>query len=450
MVDVVLVFPRFNYRNFGPPLGALYLSRVLKDGNFSFEFIDGTVVSYEKTVSKILELKPKFLLLSVHTVFADNAEKLVREVKKKLPEIKVIVGGVHATIMPEKVMAWKGLNYLIVGEAEEVLPKLLENPEKFDKVCQGNQVKDLNKINFPLWNVLPEEYFMTGNMSVITSRGCPFNCAFCQPTLNKLFGKGFRQRSPENVLKELLEIKKVFNEKGFALKKISFTDDGLTFKKDFLKKLSELLIENKYNVVWLANTRADTMPDKELILLMKKSGFRGFSIGVESGNDVIRNEVLKKNLKKQAIIDAFKLCHETSVESEAYIMVGSPKESWQTIKETVELLDVLQPTFSQVTITSPLPETYLYDFAVENNLIEVKSWADFGYGDESHLKLENFSKQEIKRIQKAITYAIYFHEKFRKLKYSTLFYFFLNPVVNKSFISLQALRFKLKKLIRKG
>lgn len=466
-LKVCIVFPRYITRSYGPPLGALYICSVLKEKGYNVSFIDGTVISYDKTVETLKELKPDFLILSVQTVFADFAFQLAKDYKDINQLGVVIVGGPHPSILPKQTLAGDGIDFVVVGEGEKTLPELILKIRKPDgvkgigfKKKGGKQVftkvrepiADLDVIPFPLRDVLHDEYFRSGATSIITSRGCPFSCAFCQPTLKKIFGPKFRMRSVGNVIKEIKDIKSVFKNRNAVLRNLNFTDDGLTYNHKWLEELAKEIIRQKLKISWSANTRADTMPPTELLKLLKKAGLKKFSIGVESGDPHIRNKILGKGVSQEKLIKAFDLCRDVGIEAHAYLMVGSPGESDESIEATVKLLDRIRPDDTQVTITSPLPETYLYNYAKGKDIVDIKKWSDFAYCVDSHIDLKNYTKEDIKKIQKAIHYAIFLHGKLKKmgveLKYSSLFYLFRNPVCNISLRFLERVRFEMKKAIR--
>ncbi|MBS3057931.1 MAG: B12-binding domain-containing radical SAM protein [Candidatus Diapherotrites archaeon] len=466
-MKVCVLFPRFIVRNFGMPLGALYIVNALKKAGFEVVFTDGTVTSCAEAKERLLKERPDVLLVSMHTVFADYGFEISGFFKKNFPENKVVIGGPHASIMPEKTLKHESVDFVSFGEGEESIIELLKNishPEKVKGIgfkkkgrpflnAPASPICELDKLEFPDRTVLDDAYFKNGSSSIVTSRGCPFNCAFCQPTLNKIFGKDFRIRSPENVIKEIKEIKRVFKEKGAELKELHFTDDGLTYNKQWLEKLAKLMLMEKLGISWSANTRADTMPGLELLKLLKKTGLKSFSIGVESGDPYIRNEILRKGLSQEKLLSAFKLCKQAGIKTEAYLMVGSPEESEQSIQATLNVLDEIIPDFTQVTITSPLPETYLAQFVDEKKIGKVEKWSDFAYGEQSHLKLENFTKEQIKRVQMALVYAIlsraFLKNRFGiEAKYSALFRIFRPSIVNYSLRTLQFLRFKAKNLLK--
>ncbi len=439
-MKTVLFFPRFRYQNFfSEPLSVYYLASVLRKGGFDFDVIDGTTETFESAVREMEVQNPDVLAISVQTVFAGFAKAVAGRFKESNPKGIVIAGGPHPTIMPGDVLKTFA-DFVVMGEGEATLPELLKNIRnparvkgiaymkggKVVKTPPREPVKNLDDIPFPARDLMGEKYFQFGNAMLIGSRGCPYNCSFCQPTQRKLFGNAFRQRSPGNVVSEIKYAKRVFKKKGYEMKTFSLTDDGITYNKKWLEGFCRLLISEKINLPWEGDTRADTIPGPELLRLMKKSGCYRLSIGVESGNDYIRNTILRKQLKREKIIEAFRTCHESGIEPHSFIMVGSPGESMKSVMDTVLLLDEIKPTTTQVTITTPLPGTDLYSHCEENNIIRADAWSDYDYYVESHLKLENFTNEQIKKMRARLKFSIIgrtFARRYLKteMKYSTVF-----------------------------
>ncbi|MFH1978687.1 MAG: radical SAM protein, partial [Candidatus Aenigmatarchaeota archaeon] len=278
-------------------------------------------------------------------------------------------------------------------------------------------------------------FFDIGELTVVGSRGCPFKCSYCQDTLNQLFGLKFRQRSPQNVAEELEETKKLFAERGAELDHFVFTDDGITYRKDWLVGIAQELIKRGNKLNWMGDTRADTVPDDETLHLIRKAGCTKMAVGVESGNDYIRNKVLLKGIPREKIVDSFKRMWDADIQPHAFLMVGSPGETMGSIYDTLYLLDEIKPASAQVSVTTPLPATGLYDLAEEQNIMTASKWEDFDYYYESHLKLEHFTKEKIERVRNAVKYAVVTRNFFKnyfgvEVKYSKLFTMFMKKNVN--------------------
>lgn len=467
--EITLIFPRFIYRNFALPIGFLSIAAVLEKEGYKVNFLDGTILSQEEILTTLEKSHPKYLFISLQSVFANKTFKLIQDYKKMNPEAVVIVGGPHPTLLPIETVQTEGVDVAVTQEAEETVPDLmnhLENNLPLNEVkgiafrqngkavlnAPRPLVQSLENLPIPARHLLADGYFATGISSFMGSRGCPWTCSFCQPTLDKLFGEKFRLRPVEKVIEEIQSTKQLFKDRGFELKEVHFTDDGLTYNHPWLKNFCQQLIDKKIGIKWTANSRCDTMPNLELAKLMHQAGCLMLSFGVESANDHIRNVILDKKLPREKILHAFKTCHEAGIETEAYLMVGSLGENPSTILETVQLLDEIEPTITQVSITAPLPNTYFYDQWNDKGVIETTSFEELGaYGSESHLKLKDLTHEQVKDFQKAIFYSIFVREKFAKLgipvKYSALFTVIRTKPLNRSLQFLQNLRFKLRNTV---
>ncbi|MFH0829537.1 MAG: radical SAM protein [Candidatus Aenigmatarchaeota archaeon] len=414
-MGIALVWPRYVFRNFSTPLGVLYIASALKSNNYAFDFIDGTITSIEETNKMLADKKPELLMISLFTAFADSAFEVIKAYRKAVPDGKVIAGGPHATIFPRETLE-NGVDIVVIGEGEKTIIEIMKNPDRLGEIDgvgyrkDGNiiinekkhYIHDLDNVLFPDRTLLSRDYFTSGSMGMITSRGCPFSCAFCQPTLRRLFGVAVRRRSVRNVMEEIENTRKVY-----GVNQVRFTDDGLTYDKEWLVELCNSFLEKNMGITWTASSRADTMPDMETLKLMKRAGCTKISIGVESGDDRIRNEILRKGVSREKIISAFRDVHAAGMKGLAFLMVGSPTETMESVRNTIRILEDARPDEAQVTLTSPLPKTFLYDYCKERNIIETEKWKDYVYSYESHLKLENFSKSGIEAVHDALQYTIF-------------------------------------------
>ncbi len=355
----------------------------------------------------------------------------------------------HADHIRPKETLEEFADFVVFGEGEFALTELLKNLDDPSKV-KGLGFKDhghvvlnpprepiqnLDIVPFPARDLMEQRFFDIGQLTLVGSRGCPFTCSYCQDTLNQLFGLTFRQRSAKNVADELQQALELFAQRGAKLNEFVFTDDGITYRRDWIHAVSKELIARGNTLHWMGDTRADTVPDDETLTLMRQAGCTKMAVGVESGNDFIRNEVLKKGVPREKIVDSFKRMWAADIAPHAFLMVGSPGETMESIYDTLYLLDEIKPASAQVSVTTPLPATGLYDLVEEQNLMQASKYADFDYYYESHIKLENFTKEEIERVRNAMKYAVvtrnflknYFG---RDVKYSSLFKMFITRGLN--------------------
>jgi len=438
-MKVALVFPRFKHRNFAAePLGLLYIAAILKKNGIDVTFFDGTVIDKEEIIDKIVSGKYDYAGFSVQTIYADDALDMARKIKKRSPKIKTVFGGPHASAHPNPI---KGVDHVVVGEGEYIFLDLIKGKVR-GKVIKAEPIKNMDEIPLPARELLDKRYFDNGTPNFMLSRGCPFRCAFCQTTLTKIFGLTCRRFSIKRSIEEIRNANKLYKKMGAKVTTYVFQDDAVTYNKKWLQDFCETLINKKLVTPWVAGSRADTLPSDDMLQLMKDSGCKKLSIGVESGNDYIRNTILQKNLSKNKIRDAFKRLHKVGIGSHSFLMVGSPGETRATVLETVELLDEIEPTAAQVTVTTPIPGTTLYDYCEANELVNPGTFSDYDYYFNSRLNLDTLQQNEIDTLRNAVNYSIIFrnliHRKLKvKVRYKTLFKIFQMGMINKMMSSFE-------------
>jgi len=397
-MDMLLIYPpvsvneRYN-RDIGdvggdlPPLGIAQLVSFLKEKGFDIGIIDAVVEDHtlEELMKRILKLKPKIVGFSALTTNFNRAVIAAKELKKLSPETLILLGGHHATILPQEIVKENDcFDLLVIGEgeltSEEILKeykktkwdkkKFLENCDSIKGICfkkknkvifteKRELIEDLDKLPFPARDLLPmKKYIPLPNqykrkpvISMVVIRGCPFNCSFCSN--NALFGKRIRAMSPERVIKE---IKYVI--KKYKAKEISFWDDMMTVNKEWMYKFCDLIEENKLDLTWTCYSRVDCV-DYKLLKRMKETGCWNIFFGYESGNQDLLNNIRKgTTLKQIEKINTF--CKKLGIEIRASFMLALPGETPELAQQTIDFAKKLNPDYAQFCITTPFPGTELY------------------------------------------------------------------------------------------
>jgi len=352
----------------------------------------------ETLAARLREGQYPLVAISTLTSMLTDALAIARLVKQVSPETLVVMGGPHPTVEPEGTVALEGVDAVNVGEGEISLPALADNDFDFhglpgfaymqdgEYVSNGRAptVGSLDDIPFPAWDLLDmDEYLKVffqldavamnlRGTSIIASRGCPFNCAYCQPTLRTIFGFGrqVRRRSVGNIIGELAELKNRFNIDG-----VMWLDDTFLLDRDWMRELCEAMISEKLGLVWGANVRAD-VADRETLLLMKEAGLRIVHVGIESATQRILDEIYQKGTTLEQVRETVALSKDVGLKVRGYFMLGAPTETEQEAWDTVKLgcdLPLDDATFS---ITTPLPHTHLWDKTQELVGLDVQ---DFDY-----------------------------------------------------------------------
>jgi len=275
-------------------------------------------------------------------------------------------------------------------KAEDIEGIAFLNSGNFVQTSPREPTKDLDSLPFPARDLFSGRYFEKGCTQMMVSRGCPFDCAFCQPTLRALFGTEHRVRSVKNVIEEI-----GFLHANLAIGEIQFHDDTFTVKHAWLEEFCDKMLDLGLQIKWVANCRADTVPVPNLLCKMKRAGCYTLLMGVESGDDYIRNKILNKRITDGTIVTAFDRMRKVAISAHAFFMVGSPGETRKSVSNTLRIAEKIRPDFYQVTITTPLPKTHLFDQCVKEGIIQDTAWESYDYYKNPIIKLKAFNPNQV-------------------------------------------------------
>jgi radical SAM superfamily enzyme YgiQ (UPF0313 family) len=417
-----------------PRLGPPLLATILK--NYGYE----TKVFCEdiEEIDYDYLFQSDIVAISIITSTAPRGYEIAKMVSKR--NIPTIIGGIHATFLPEE--ALRHATYCIRREGEETIVELLEHIEgkrdiknilglsyKTDTgVIHHNPdrppISDLSKL--PLIDLSTIQGHKKINyIPIETSRGCPFNCNFC--SVAPMFGRKFRYKDPEVVVEEILK-----NKDG--RRHLFFYDDNFTSNKDRTKALLELILKKKLNITWMAQTRIDVVEDKELLELMKQSKCSKLFIGFESVNP----KTLESYNKSQGL-DQIKRCisilQKYKIKIHGMFVLGSDEDDRNTIKETFKFAKKFKLDTAQFAILTPIPGSRLYEKMKEAKRIFLQNW---NYFDGQHVVFDPL-KISAHELQKEIIdgmknfYSLWQSIKlfFRKGLIEAIFRFFGGKIVKK-------------------
>lgn len=363
------------------PMGLMYIGTILKKAGYIVKIIGTDGQDLERQILKeISYFKPEVIGLNITTPFANKAQKIAYIIKNNFPEATIITGGPHPTILPYETLKDKNIDICVIGEGENTAVDLLDaiisyrpleevNGIAFLKngnliiTKQRDYIQDLDRLPFVDRELLPKEViygragYPLGNpcMLLMTVRGCPYQCSFCQPTPDKIFGKKVRRRSPENVIAEIIELKIKYDIHGLWI-----NDDTFTLDNHWTEKFCNLMLEEKIDILWYANGRINNTNQNTLIK-MRDAGCVGLVLTPETGSQRIRNEILDKEVYDGEIVRAYRICHEIGLPAQANIMLASPTETEEDLNLSINLINKIQPHFMNFSYTTALPGTYLYD-----------------------------------------------------------------------------------------
>lgn len=396
-----------------PPLGILYIGRALEDEGHEVEVIQlSNEKSPEETLKKSLKSSDA-VGIGITSKFHKNAFDIAQTIREFDPSLKIFAGGPHCTFHPEKTlndvpmidMCLEGEGDFAIKDVAKALEgtkKLSDVPGLFyrekNTIKKGKShriIKDLDSIPFPARHLVDKYNYGKVNdvylfkpklTSLLTSRGCPFSCRFC--SRHALTYKTYRQRSAENVVKELVELNGIY-------KSVYIVDDNFLVDKKRAHKIMDDLIEIGTNINLLVMGARVDSAERELYKKMKKAGVKYIEFGIESGDQSIL-DFYNKNITLNQIRTAVNLSREMNFVTTGSFIIGAPLETREQIEKTTKFASSLP---LDIVIFYPLVYTYgsdLWNEAVEAGLIRnndhLSLWADSDQG------LGNFSRADLEKM----------------------------------------------------
>lgn len=370
-----------------PPFGLTLLAPLARNTGFSVSILDCNALKLglDQIKKYLPESQPRFVGITATTILINNALEIAKIVKDKYPKTRVIIGGVHATVAPQEVINSPDVDYIIMGEGEETLLELLseKNPAEIQGVgFKKNEVsvinpprlmiKDLDVLPFQAYDLLSMDkyypavgsYKRKPSFGMITSRGCPGRCTFCN---GDLFGATIRFRSAEKIIEEIKLL-----QKNYGIKDIVFYDDTFTSNRKRIKDFCNLILQKQMDLTWSCFSRVDTV-DFETLQLMKKAGCHQIMYGVESADPQILDN-LNKRISLEKVKETVSFTHQAGIATRLSFMIGNPGETEETVKKTIQYAIALDPDFAMFNITTPYPGTAMFRWAEKNNLLIHKNW----------------------------------------------------------------------------
>ena len=384
--------------------GLLYIAAVLEKHGHEVQIYDNNVD--RRRPKDFLSFKPDIIGFSVLTgpnITDAIAESI--EFKKILPQVKVVWGNVHSSMLPEQTLSEPYIDYVVVGAGEYTLLELVQHLEgnkpglaeikglaykENGKVVVNEArpfIKDLDELPDPAWHLVNVKNYW--DITLNTSRGCPFRCTFCY---NMAFHRGSRgDLSAERIVAQIEHLRRYY-----GAKKIKFYEDNLTANRKRLRKLCRLLIEKNIKIKWDCESRAGL--DEEDIALMAESGCISVGLGVESGSQRIL-DFLHKGTTIEAIEETFWLLVKYKILPRIYIIAGLPTETVEDFSLTQQLIKRLDTPPYQYMMYLPYPGTALFDYCIGHDLItppqRLADWADFTTHFASRVNLSQVPQQMI-------------------------------------------------------
>jgi len=413
------------------PLGLAYIAAVARDLGHDVVLLDADVegLSIDKVVEKVGDAKPDLVGVSATTPIYSNGREILEKVKEVNGEITTVLGGFHITALPKETMEEsEAVDYGIIGEGEDTFKELI------DVLCGRKDVKDtaglayrdekgritVNKRRKPIQNLESVPYpardlLKTGRYiwgipgkglvpvtSIITTRGCPFQCIFCG--VDTMFPGKPRYRLVDDILDEIESVISLFSINHFM-----FSDDTLTLNKERVLRFCRQVRKRGLDFTFEGYTRADCV-DKEILQELKSVGLLRLSFGVESGNQKIL-DAIKKGTTLGQLKRAYEWCSELGIESRCSLMIGHPFETRETVEETLKFVTrELKVYQAYVNITTPYPGSELYELAKEGYgglRLLTDDWSQYRRYGKAVMEMNDLNSKDLVRLQKKFYLRFY-------------------------------------------
>lgn len=389
---VCLVFPRIRYISGDPPVGLSYLASYLeKNTEVDVTIIDMTFTrSFKIVYDKLCKCKPDILGIYADSMMINGALAIAEFAKKN--NIYTVIGGPQPTVAPDSFI--EKVDIVVRGEGELILSEIIRNYGSKDlshiagiwwkkkgneiiKNSQNNNFVELDSLPFPQRGLLPmDKYLYYWNYldavapnkrgtTMMVSRGCPFSCTYCQPTIREMFGERIRFRSPQNVCEEIKFLKAEYGIEG-----IFFHDDNFTTDYSWLTSFCQVLENEKLSMVWGCNSRVDTITE-DILLRMYQVGLRNIHFGIESGSQRILDEIYNKKITLEQVKKAVALTKKIGIHAMGFFMLGAPYETEKDINHTIWFAKNLRLEEASFSLTTPLAGTHIYNMIMGNNKYKI-------------------------------------------------------------------------------
>ena len=362
-----------------PPIGLMYVAAALEKEGFEVQMLDNYLMkkSIIEIKQLVVKLNPEIVGITCGSATYPRCVETAKAIKEVLPNCKIVVGGWHASYMPDSLLTNQEIDYVVMGEGERATSELARcivsgNEQAVTAIAgvayrhNGNTFKNqpkfienMDEIPYPARHLLPLELydrtieFLSAKPADVMSisRGCVFNCGFCET--RKLWGNMCRGFSPKRVLGEIQDLQSRYGTKG-----IYFINDNFTLRKKETTELCNLMLENKLDLEWVCDTRVDLV-NQEMLALMSKAGCKTIWFGVESSSSKVLQRI-GRNTNPEQVEKAFKLSQKNGIKVACSFMLGLPDETLEDMEASLKFAKKLNPDWCQFNIFIAYPDSKLY------------------------------------------------------------------------------------------
>jgi hypothetical protein len=389
--------------------------------------------------------KPDVIGVSTNTMYMQYVKPVIREVKERYG-LKVILGGHHASIYPEQTMEIPHVDAVCIGDGEFALKEYLDRLEKglsmsglagiwtrengtVIKNSGGKFIDNIDDFPMPdwsLWDDIEKYYYHLGALYHIGSRGCPYKCTYCDAhgIADAVPGKYFRLRNPVTYAREIAELWRTHRGRRFPPKLAHLFDPVFTINSDWVEKFcAEYRRQGMaQDFRFSAFSRIDNL-DEDKIKVLARGGCAILRVGIEAGNDNIRNEVYKKNISTEQILRITDLCRENGINLTAYYILGGPGESRATLKQTLALARKINSARSAFFVYKPFTQDAIEQIKAMGCQLLMDRWANAdNITFDAVVKLKDMTPRQVEFFQKWAYFTTFGKRLLRMIKKQKLVY----------------------------
>ncbi len=413
---------RFRDQNIGyiPPLNLVLVASLFRKEHCEVQVIDVDAerLNLNEVVDKIEEFGSTMIGFSLSTYNFDSMIAWIREIRKKV-SLPILAGGPQLAIYPAETMSHQEIDYGIIGEAENVIPKFVQfcndqcdssdvpslayresGQVVINERCEP--VENLDDIPFPSRDLLNNQLYSNvltrkkNFTALLSSRGCPYRCTFCDQKETK-----YRYRSAGNVFNEIK-----INFEKYGVREFDVYDSTFTANKKRVKELCKMLIKHKMPINWTIRSRVDSV-DNEMLKLLKQAGCHTIFYGIESSDPEIL-KMMKKSISVSRIKETIDETKKLGISTLGYFLFGYPGETRATAEATLEFSLELNLDYAQYSVLVPMPRTEIYEFYLKHTGIDY--WAEFTKNPDTPITIPLINSELTK--EELDEYALRAYKKF--------------------------------------
>ncbi len=395
----------------------------------------------DELAQNLTVFRPNFVGVTFTSFLYREAKDIAAATKKNNRAVVTIAGGVHSSVLPRETLEDSEFDMAVYGEGELTLKEIINGVPREEiaglAFKQGSKIvvnrpralmDDLDRLPFPAWHLYDLGRYRVPRINarrnpvgaIETSRGCPFQCIFCNKSV---FGSRFRVKSPPRVVDEMAAMLRA----GF--REIHIWEDGFATNPDHAKAVCDEIVRRGLKFPWnVYNGIRIGRLDEELFRKLKQAGCYRVSLGIESGSQEILDRV-NKGITLDQVRNTVSLARSAGVETLSFFLVGLPGETEETMRRTIDFARELGCDLNKVGIATPIPGTPMFEEYERKGLIETRDWARYSFHSrEGVARHENLDYKTIRKYYDLFYKELYLSPSFiwkrfrRGLKTGDIFY----------------------------